>query len=483
MQLEQELLARLNEALAVTIGIHFEADRLPFLQKALILAGSEMGYNDAAQARELAEKVCRQSATAEELGALARHLTVGETYFFRDAKVFTELETVLAELLAKQWHKDRVLRIWSAGCCTGEEAYSLAMLITTLLSGDGKFGSLSQWQIEIYASDINRDFLKKAESGVYSAWSFRGADGDDQIKAKFFTALADGSFVINEAIKKMVTFSYLNLADDYAYLDVLCCEPLNLVLCRNVLIYFAPSVAGAVLSRLSAALAAEDGFLLLAPSDLPAAGTIAHLRQSPKSALPLFERAALTKTVEKTNNRPQLDAEKYELEYARKLLRQGEYQSCERVINKAVKSLSLGARRRLDNTLQQKFLELKVNLLMSCGRLDEASREASLLVALNDRYQYLYLLAVVLQEKGELLPAEELLLQVLQKKADFCAALLMYSSLLRQRGEKKYAAEQLIKLRSILLKLPADELVEYTGDLSVKELLSTVDNLLGEVDE
>ncbi len=482
MQLEQELLARLSEALAVAIGIHFEVDRLPFLEKALMLAGAEMGYNDAAQARELAEKVCRQAAVPEELQSLARHLTVGETYFFRDPRVFAELKIVLAELLAMQWPKDRVFRIWSAGCCTGEEAYSLAMLITTLLSHDGKFGPLSNWQIEIYASDINRDFLKTAEAGVYSAWSFRGAQGDDEIKAKFFTALTDGSFIINASIKKMVTFSYLNLADDYAYLDVLSSEPLNLVLCRNVLIYFATSVAGAVLSRLSASLAVEDGFLLLAPSDLPAAGTISHLRQSTKTFLPLFQRVALAETIDKASNRPQLEAEKYELEYARKLLRQGEYQSCERVINKALKSLSIGDRRRLDNSLHQQFLELKINLLISCARLDEACHQASLLVALEDRYQYLYLYAVVLQENGELLRAEELLLQVLHTKADFCAALLMYSSLLGQRGEKKYAGEQLIKLHSILLKLPADELLECTGDLSVKELLSTVDNLLGEVD-
>ncbi len=483
MQLDLELMVRLNDALASAIGHRFEPNRLPDLEKALLLAGHELGYHDVGQITQFAEDVCRCQVSSAELEALARHLTVGETYFFRDPKIFAELKNLLPELLKKR-QSEKVLRIWSAGCCSGEEAYSLAMLVTKVISASQCFGSLSQWQIEIYGSDINRDFLDKAESGIYSAWSFRGGEADQLIKAKFFTATADDRFIIADRVKKMVQFSYLNLADDYSYLDVLKSKPLDLVLCRNVLIYFATSVAGAVLTRLSAALA-DDGWLLLANSDLPAAGTRSHNLHLLSQTMPLFERDKVdaqqdVKTAEKTQSRPQIQAEKYEFAYARRLLSQGEYQNSERVVDKALKSLTNGVRRRLDSRLQQQFLELKINLLLSLGRLDEACHQASLLVALDDRYQHLYLFAMVLQQCGDLARAEAVLLQAIEKKSDFGAALLMYSSLLKQKGDDGSARHHLIILRSILLKLPADQLVEFTGDLSVKELLGTIDNLLGE---
>src|SRR5690606_35039610 len=104
------------------------------------------------------------------LEALAAHVTIGETYFFREPRTLDAFETgLLLPLIEERRRTGRHLRIWSAGCATGEEPYSIAMLLSRLIP------DLEAWQITILATDINSRFLAKAERGAYGKWSFRGA--------------------------------------------------------------------------------------------------------------------------------------------------------------------------------------------------------------------------------------------------------------------------------------------------------------------
>jgi chemotaxis protein methyltransferase CheR len=163
--------------------------------------------------------------TEEELSAIMDILTVNETYFFREQhqlKAFSE--EVLEEL--KETNKEKkTLRIWSAGCSTGEEPYTVTMLINEKNNFNG-------WDIEIYGSDINQRVLQTARKGTYRKNSFRTTE--PYYIRKYFEE-EDGGFKIDDRIKKHVNFSYLNLLDPFKMRFL---GKMDVIFCRNVLIYF-----------------------------------------------------------------------------------------------------------------------------------------------------------------------------------------------------------------------------------------------------
>lgn len=184
----------------------------------------------------------------EEIKEAIDLLTVNETYFFREQnqlKAFSE--EILPELMEINKEKKR-LRIWSAGCSTGEEPYTIAILI--LEQG------IDGWDIEILGSDINQRALSNARKGMYRRHSFRTTD-DYYIK-KYFKEEGD-FFVISERVKSIVSFSYLNLLDP---LKVKIVAPMDVIFCRNVLIYFDYEARKRVVNNFYDRLV-EGGYLLL----------------------------------------------------------------------------------------------------------------------------------------------------------------------------------------------------------------------------
>jgi chemotaxis protein methyltransferase CheR len=190
------------------------------------------------------------------LDALVAGMNVGETYFFRDAEQMGVLERdILPELIARR-ELERRLRVWSAGCSTGEEPYTLAIMLTRLIP------DLAGWQLVVLGSDVNGASLRWARRGVYRPWSFRGAPPAEL--APHVTAEGDG-FAVSERIRRMVRFDRLNLAvDPYP-------AGLDLVLCRNVLLYFDAATGRAVVERLRDALL-PGGWLLLGAVEAGLAG-------------------------------------------------------------------------------------------------------------------------------------------------------------------------------------------------------------------
>ena len=454
---DQELINRLNAVISTSIGIHYAPDRLSDLEKAVELAAQDLNFPDAQQ---FALKLFQATLNAEELQAIARHLTIAETYFFREPRAFDELEVVLPALIEMRRGQGKKLRILSAGCCTGEEAYSLAMLLTGLIP------DIDDWQINIIGGDINQDYLAKAKLGVYTSWAFRGVMSEpaDRLKARFFRALENGNFEIVDRLKKMVQFVYLNLADDFqAYERQLGNQPFDLILCRNVLIYFDKTTIKSSLQRLSRLLT-PGGWLLLAATEVPSAGE-KEIAQNLKARLHndvyLFQREG-AKSAAAINVVPSL---KNELEYGRKLLKQGDYSASEKVL------------RKLDISLQKQFLELLVRSLSNLGRFEDAAAQAAALVQIDDRYDYLYLCAVVLGESGRSDEACLLLKKALAAKPDFAAASFMLASIALHQGDNLTARHYLQMVSEVLQKLPPESLVECTDGTSVKELLNIVEQL------
>jgi chemotaxis protein methyltransferase CheR len=240
---------QVSEFIGAQIGLHFPAERRADLLRGLRSAAAELGFDDA---ERCAEWLVSSSVSREQLNVLASHLTVGETYFFRERATLDALTAhVLPELIRARRDSDRSLRIWSTACSTGEEPYSLAILLQQHLP------DWQDWQITIHATDINEKALSAAAAGVYGQWSFRSCP--PEIQERYFTRVAAGRFELQRQIRDLVTFAPMNLVKDPF-------PTMDLILCRNLLIYFTPQQAQALVNKLHLALA-DDGWLAVGPSE------------------------------------------------------------------------------------------------------------------------------------------------------------------------------------------------------------------------
>jgi len=203
-------------------------------------------------------EVVRTDGAIVDWKRVAVYLTVGETYFFRERGAMSALTNdLLPELITQGRARGRKLRIWSAGCGTGEEAYTIAILLRRLVP------DIDQWELELLATDLNRRSLESAEAARYRLWSFR--DTPDWVRAAYFEQLSDGRFELADDVRKLVRFEHHNLASPDWPIDRL--GQMDLILCRNVLIYFAPERIRVVTHRLSQCLAPR-GYLITSPSEL-----------------------------------------------------------------------------------------------------------------------------------------------------------------------------------------------------------------------
>lgn len=176
----------------------------------------------------------------QEWKALIKSITTGESYFFRDKGHFFLLQNKILPELIKKKQNQRSLRIWSAGCATGEEPYSIAILLDMLLP------NLKGWDIFIIGTDINEESLKKAARGIYSEWSFRMVDKN--VQEKYFKKHND-EWEVNENIKKMVKFQYGNLIEDRFFSQNHELSSMDIIICRNVFIYFEKEAISSVLNK------------------------------------------------------------------------------------------------------------------------------------------------------------------------------------------------------------------------------------------
>jgi chemotaxis protein methyltransferase CheR len=191
----------------------------------------------------------------QELSEVVDLLTTNETYFFReDFQLKTFVEDILPEIRKrKEEEGKKTLRVWSAGCSSGEEPYTIAMLLL-------EQPWLKDWQIEVVGTDISQRVLHMAREGVYGDASFRTTDSSQ--KMRYFTE-QDGKFRINDEVKSLVSISHLNLFDAPR---IALLGKMDVVFCRNVIIYFDQPGKKKVVETFFQRLVPE-GFLLLGHSE------------------------------------------------------------------------------------------------------------------------------------------------------------------------------------------------------------------------
>ncbi len=256
LAISDTLLSQFSEFICDRFGLHYPRKRWRDLERKILSLAEDFGFTDV-------ESCLRWIVTAEltcsELDTIACRLTIGETYFFREKKSFDALEArILPAIISSRRGKEQRLRIWSAGCATGEEAYSIAILLSRMIP------DLPNWNITILATDINPVFIRKASGGEYGEWSFRGVP--HWLKEKYFTRNGNGRFQLADAIKKMVTFARLNLAED-PYPSLLNnTNAMDIIFCRNVLMYFSQEGMKKTVGNFHHSLL-DGGWLVVSPCE------------------------------------------------------------------------------------------------------------------------------------------------------------------------------------------------------------------------
>ncbi|MDR3636742.1 MAG: protein-glutamate O-methyltransferase CheR [Isosphaeraceae bacterium] len=244
-----ESVARLFEE---RTGVLFPPGSRPRAELGVRRALARAGHDDLKRYRV---QVARDHALFDDL---VTELTVGETYFFREPDQFAFLrQTILPSL--RERNGGGLVRAWSAGCASGEEAYSLAMAFTAEgLAGDS----------HVLATDLSRAALARARQGIYSEWSLRGEGAD---AARPYLEEAGERYRVADRIRRLVALEHLNLALDVYPSFVTGTWGVDLIFCRNVLIYFDREAVGLVALRLFNSLA-EGGWLVTGSSDPPIGG-------------------------------------------------------------------------------------------------------------------------------------------------------------------------------------------------------------------
>ena len=193
-----------------------------------------------------------------EMDALIAELTIGESYFFRHREHFDALrDIVLPDLIARNAGR-RQLRIWSAGCAGGAEPYSLSILLRKELAH-----LLVGWDVSILGTDINRQYLEAARAGRFEEWSFRSTEAE--LRQACFVDQGK-HWVIAPEYKAGVSFQFHNLVENAFPPPLSDCSAFDLIVCRNVMIYFGPELMQRIVRQFHGCLA-PGGWLLVGPSE------------------------------------------------------------------------------------------------------------------------------------------------------------------------------------------------------------------------
>lgn len=249
--LEAEFIELINKR----FGIVIHMDQIQQFVKIIFLACQKFNC----QPQDYLQQLISSSKNSPYINFLVASITVGESYFFRDSAQMNLLEKNLLPRLIKRKQKEgeNNLRIWSAGCSTGEEIYTVAMLLCELIADK------DAWSLYLLGTDINVEALEKAVAGVYSQWSMRSTP--EYYQQRYFVK-KNNHYAISDSIKSMVTFNYLNLIGDIYPSILHGTNDQDLILCRNVLIYFDEEHALQIVNKLSTCLI-EGGYLIFGASD------------------------------------------------------------------------------------------------------------------------------------------------------------------------------------------------------------------------
>ena len=250
LELPDDIFRLLREQIYKRSGMWFNDSSKYLLQKRLSPRAKELNFDSFQKYFYFLQYDPRADAEFDQIFDL---VTTNETYFFREpAQLQAFTDEIIPDILSRK--TIRKVRIWSAGCSSGEEPYSLAMLLQ-------EAGWYDHAAFEIFASDINQQVLGKARRGVYRENAFRATT--PQLREKYFTKESDNTWRVRDEIRNRISFGRLNLYDEGR---VSLLGHLDVVFCRNVIIYFDDASKRVVVTNFYNRLS-EGGYLLLGHSE------------------------------------------------------------------------------------------------------------------------------------------------------------------------------------------------------------------------
>ena len=478
-------LSQISELVSTLMGLHFPEGRYIDLERGIESASIDFGFDN--NIEEFIKWLTSSALTKSHIETLASHLTVGETFFFREKRSFEVLEReILPGLIQSKHGGEKRLRIWSAGCSTGEEPYSIAILLNRMIP------DLKDWNITILATDINSRVLKKAAEGVYTDWSFR--DTPQWVKEGYFKKTKEGAYEILPRVRKMVIFEYLNLAEDVYPSLLNNTNAMDLIFCRNVLMYFSTDTAKKSVNGFYKSLV-DGGWLLLGPTDAmkplspefvtvnfdnitlyrkdtKKTQAIEDLRQAmppsyvqpkaePYQPLPLAPAPDTVPAYHQDARVEKIEIGPDPYMEAKEMFEHGRY----RDVTEKLSGLPVNGKG------DPKIISLLARAYANQGRLDDAinwCRKAISVDTVNAGHYYL--LATILQEQGQAEEAVISLKKALYIDHNFVLAYFVLGNIMQRQGEMKLSRKYLKNALDLLSRYRPEEVLPESDGITAERL-------------
>jgi len=440
-------------------GLHFDESQRASLTASLSARMQQLGVERMEDYYDHLLNINGAPSTEAEFRHLINLVTITETCFFRDTAQFRMLrDQILPAMIAARTSISgmrRTIRIWSAGCSSGEEAYSIALTLWDM----GAYLAYPDWTFDIVGTDINTKMVEAARRGVYSARAVRNVDG--RLLRRYFVE-EDGQFVLDDEIKRRVRFEQGNLTQ----VPMPSTGPQDIVFCKNVAIYFQPDVSRRLVHGLHDSIA-DGGYLLLGHAEslwqvddrfelVESSGAFAY--QKGKIGRELFSFKTIEQTPPPIFTQP--SSEQYDECW--QSFRVGDWTEAEAGLRCLLRTSPTFAPARL----------LLGGVYAHSGRYDEAAEEAEALLKLSDLEPRAHLLlGMIAARQHRVDQAMQSLRRALYLDDSLALAHFWLGNLYRDRGDNVRACHEYESLVSDWERRTFDLTEEFASDLTAAQLV------------
>lgn len=480
----EELYQKISERVNALFGMQHTEKQYDAMICCVRKAADELGKANSIE--KLYEWISNENISDSDLQKIANQLTIGETYFFREPVAldfFTQ--KIIPILTERKKGFNQNIKIWSAGCSTGEEPYTIAMLLKESIP------AIQDWKITILATDLNTNSLQKARSGAYTRWSFRNTT--EHHKLKYFDKTSTG-YSVKPDLTKMVIFRELNLNENFAPSIIHEFGHFDLIFCRNVLMYFSRERAIAVSNQFHKIIHPESWFITSQTElvdDYFGNFSKEYFNQG------VFYKKSGTEernTINlKTSTKKLVSERKHTLQIKKQVqkplsISEQKHISRDLIIKRNIEHFQAADYQKcLENGYQ--FIQSQgynkviahniIKSLANLGRLEEAKKQAEIFLA-KDNFddELLKLHATILMENGDLQAAEKVLIKLLYLNPNNFSAQYLLANIQWKLGKIKIAKKQFENFLTSISKLDNDNLLTDFDGLTVGRMRILTENIL-----
>jgi len=471
----QEYLAEISNRVIQIFGLNYLPNQYIDLERRLIATAKELKIDTSLN--KIYEWLSKPQLSHIEINALSANLTIGETYFFREKPALDLfVEKIIPDLIEQRKQNSKTIRIWCAGCSSGEEPYTLAIILKE------HFPLLADWNVTILATDISPVAIQKALKGEYTDWSFR--EMTEEMKNKYFTS-SSKLWQISSEIKKMVTFAFLNLSKNSYPSSLTNTDEMDVVFCRNVLMYFTPEIIKEVSSRFYNTLI-KNGWFITSQVELNDEyfsdflrvnynkGIFYQKSDKPKEIIRSETNKNVGVTILKTIKKPvkssvlkEIKKEKNPIKKQNnaklteisvdQLYQNGNYQLC---ITECLKKIENG-------NFSKEIFFILVKSYANSGQLIEGNKIIKKIIA-NESVtaEMYYLYASFLNEQNEIEEAENILKKAIYLNHNHILSHFMLGDILIKKGNFQSAKKQFETVRKLLYDIDNDVIIPESDGLT-----------------